>query len=366
MPDSSLTTPLYTWHEQHGAKLVDFAGWSMPIQYSSIVTEHQATRNAATLFDVSHMGRFQFSGPAAVNLLDGLLTRRVSSLKPGNVRYSMVTNNNGKVLDDVLVSRYPVDNSYGLVVNASNREKLLAWITPRIGNYDVQFEDETTKTAMIAVQGPRAVEVVNGLITGIKPSELRYYEVALGKWEGTDITVSRSGYTGEDGVELTVPSNIAVSVWETLMEKITPLGGCAAGLGARDTLRLEAGMPLYGHELSEELTPFDAGLGFAVQLKDREFPGSEVLKQAKTKPNRERVGLKLAGKRVPREHYPVCLGEKQIGEVSSGTFSPTFNHPIAMAMISPGVAKIGDELNVDIRGKLLPAQVVKLPFYQRT
>ena len=365
MPDS-LTTPLHAWHEQNGAKLVDFAGWTMPIQYTSIVTEHQATRNAATLFDVSHMGRFQFNGPAAVNLLDGLLTRRVSSLKPGNVRYSMITNDDGKVLDDVLVSRYPIDNSYGLVVNASNREKLLEWISPRIGNYDVQFEDETTKTAMIAVQGPRAIEVVDGLVTGMKPSDLAYYEVAFGKWEDTDITVSRTGYTGEDGVELTVPANISVNVWETLMETITPLGGCAAGLGARDTLRLEAGMPLYGHELSEELTPFDAGLGFAVQLKDREFPGSELLKKAKEQPSQERVGLKLDGKRVPREHYPVCLGEKKIGEVSSGTFSPTFNHPIAMAMLSPGVAKVGDELNVDIRGKLIPAKVVELPFYKRT
>ena len=337
----------------------------MPIQYTSIVEEHQATRQAVTLFDVSHMGRFHFDGPGAVNLLDGLLTRRVTSLKPSSVRYSMVTNDQGQVLDDVLVTRFPRDNSFGLVVNASNREKLLDWIKPRIGNYDLEFRDATSDTAMIAVQGPRAIGVVDDLVQGIEASELKNYEVGFGKWGDDEITVSRTGYTGEDGVELTVPNKLATTVWEKLIEVIAPLGGRAAGLGARDTLRLEAGMPLYGHELSEELTPFDVGLGFAVQLKDRTFPGSEALSTLKSQPSRERIGLKLDGKRVPREGYAVYQGDKEVGEVTSGTFSPTFAYPIAMALVSPGIAKVGQSLDIDIRGKRLPGEVVELPFYKR-
>lgn len=366
MPENLHKTPMHAWHQAHGAKLVDFAGWAMPVHYSSIVDEHVATRNAVTLFDVSHMGRFQFTGPGAVSLLDGLVTRRVTTLQPGAVRYSMITNDDGRILDDVLVSRFPIDHTYGLVVNASNREKLVSWIQPRVGNYDVEFKDETTDTAMIAVQGPKAIDVADQLITGIQPSVLHYYEVGLGKWQDTAVTVSRTGYTGEDGVELIMKASAAEYVWKQLMDAIEPLGGCAAGLGARDTLRLEAGMPLYGHELSEDLTPYDAGLGFAVQLKGRSFPGSEALLASKAKPAKVRIGLKLDGKRVPREHYAVYQGDSHIGEISSGTFSPTFSYPIAMAVITPGTAKVGDELNVDIRGKRLPAKVVDLPFYKRS
>lgn len=359
-------TALYEWHQQHGAKLVDFAGWSMPIHYSSIVPEHRATREAVTLFDVSHMGRFMFTGPAAINFLDGLLTRRVTSLKPGDVRYAMITNDDGKVLDDVLISRFPKEETFGLVVNASNREKLLAWVEPRLGKYDVNFEDQTEQTAMIAVQGPTALEVVSQFVQGVTPSELRYYEVAYGAWDDSDIVVSRTGYTGEDGVELTVPSQIATAVWQKLIDTIEPLGGCAAGLGARDTLRLEAGMPLYGHELSEDLTPYDAGLGFAVQLKDRTFPGSDILATSKTAPTKERIGLSLEGKRVPREGYAVYKHDQHLGEVTSGTFSPTLERPIAMAMVAPNSTSVGDSVEIDIRGKRLPAQVVELPFYKRT
>lgn len=361
-----LKTALHGWHAQHGGKLVDFAGWSMPVHYSSIMNEHRATRSAVTLFDVSHMGRFRFTGSAAVNLLNGLVTRRVTSLSPGDVRYAMVTNEQGGVLDDVLVSRYPDAETYGLVVNASNRDKLQQWIEPRTGKYDVQFQDETTQTAMIAVQGPRAIEALQKFIEGGDVSALRYYEVANAKWDGTEITISRTGYTGEDGVELVVPRDIGERVWQQLMETISQMGGCAAGLGARDTLRLEAGMPLYGHELSEELTPFDVGLGFAVQLKDRQFPGSEALAAAKSNPAQSRIGLTLEGKRVPREHYGIFDGAEQIGQVTSGTFSPTFQRPIAMGLVTPGVTDIGDELQIDVRGKRLPAQVVSLPFYRKS
>jgi aminomethyltransferase len=359
-------TPLHAWHEAHGAKLVDFAGWSMPTHYRSIVEEHVATRTACTLFDVSHMGRFVFTGPAACNFLEGLLTRRVTSLGPGAVRYAMITNDHGKVLDDVLVSRFPDPHRYGLVVNASNREKLLRWIEPRLGKYDLQFSDKTADTAMIAVQGPLAISIADAQIRDIVPSELKYYEVGYGRWRDTPLTVSRTGYTGEDGVELTVPRAIAADLWQALIDAIQPQGGGPAGLGARDTLRLEAGMPLYGHELSEELTPFDAGLGFAVQLKDRAFPGSDALRVAKSSPAKSRIGLRLDGKRVPREHYAVFRDESQIGEISSGTYSPTLSQPIAMALVAAKSAGVGDTLTVDLRGKRLSATVVGLPFYTRS
>ena len=368
MSDALARTPLYDWHLKHGGRLVDFAGWEMPIQYGSIVPEHQATRQAVGLFDVSHMGRFCFVGPGALAFLDGLLTRNVTKLKPGQVRYSLITNDEGGVLDDVLVSHLQVkdESFYWLVVNASNRGKLLKWIEGRLGKYDVKFTDETVNTGMIAVQGPSAIQIVDAMFTDGKPSELKYYTASNGVLNGVPVTVSRTGYTGEDGVEFIVPAGEAMALWQRLIDATHSVGGRAAGLGARDTLRLEAGMPLYGHELTEQLTPFQAGLGFAVHLKDRQFPGRDALEKLKDSPATVRVGLTLDGKRVPREHYPVSLEGKPVGEVSSGTFSPTLEKPIAMAFVEPHAAKLGTELDVDLRGRSLPAKVVELPFYKRT
>lgn len=368
MSDTLARTPLYDWHEQHGGKLVDFAGWAMPIQYGSIVPEHQATREAVGLFDVSHMGRFCFAGPGAMHCLEGLLTRRVSNLAPGSVRYSLVTNEEGGVLDDVLVSHLQAqgESFYWLVVNASNRQKLLDWIQPRLGKYDVNFTDETVNTAMIAVQGPRALEIVDAMFSDGRPSDLKYFTASNGVLNGIPVTVSRTGYTGEDGVEFVLPAGDAPQVWQRLIDAAHAVGGRAAGLGARDTLRLEAAMPLYGHELSEQINPFEAGLGFAVHLKDRQFPGRDALAKLKGNPGRVRIGLSMAGKRVPREHYAILQGDTPIGEVCSGTFSPTLQKPIAMGFVEPGVAEPGKELQVDIRGRSLPATVVELPFYKRT
>ena len=366
-------TALYDWHAQNGAKLVDFAGWEMPIQYGSIVEEHQATREAAGMFDVSHMGRFCFTGPAAQTFLNGLLSRNVAKLKAGTVRYSLITNEQGGVLDDVLVSHLSVQDQsfYWLVVNASNRTKLLDWIQPRIGDYDLTFSDETLNTAMLAIQGPRALELVDELFTDGKPSELGYYTAANGiLQDGTPVTVSRTGYTGEDGVEFVLPTGQALPVWEQLIDRMRAVGGRAAGLGARDTLRLEAGMPLYGHELSESINPYEVGLGFACQLKDRTFPGrdaladiSEQFKQGKAA--RVRVGLAVEGKRVPREGYTILQGGTEVGTVTSGTFSPTLNVPIAMGFVSPSASEIGTELQIDVRGKPVAGKVVELPFYKR-
>ena len=350
--------------------MVDFAGWLMPVQYSSIVEEHLATRHAVGLFDVSHMGRINFSGSGACDFLNRIVTRDVKALSCGQVRYALVTNENGGILDDVLVYHLAQagegESYYQLVVNASNREKILAWIkTQKPDASTVKIEDRTLATAMIAVQGPLAIQAI-GPLSSVDPTTLKYYTATEAKIGGAAGLLGRTGYTGEDGWEIVVPSEAAVSIWCSLLENGAEAGAKAAGLGCRDTLRLEAGMPLYGHELNEQINPYEAGLGFAVSLEGRTFPGIEVLKRSKANPNlRRRVGLVLSGKRVPREHYDVLADGNIVGEVTSGTFSPTFQHPIAMAYVDSNSSEPGSELSVDIRGKQEPAVVVKLPFYKR-
>lgn len=368
------TTPLHDWHAANGAKLVDFAGWSMPVLYDSIITEHTATREQATLFDVSHMGRFRFDGENAAAFLDKLITRRVTNLKPGQIRYGLVTKEDGGVLDDILVYHL-VDHDgspyHALVVNAGNRDKIADWIRTRgDSSMGVTFTDETLDTAMIAVQGPAAIGVVSELVD-FPLNELTYYTGHNGMFDGVPALVTRTGYTGEDGCEIIVKANEAERVWNLLLTKGETAGFRAAGLGARDTLRVEAAMPLYGHELSEEINPFQAGLGFAVHLKDRDFIGHAALSDIKAtyKSNggqSQRVGLQLDGRRPPREHYPVVVDGNQVGEVTSGTLSPTLNIPIAMALVPPSAANVGGKVDVDIRGKHHPATVVELPFYKRT
>jgi aminomethyltransferase len=369
MTSTLAQTPLHGWHASHGGRLVDFAGWSMPVQYTSIVAEHNATRTAAGLFDVSHMGRVRFEGPAAESFLERIVTRRVAGMPAGQVRYALVTNDAGGVLDDVLVYHLTHSrgaNYYQLVVNASNRGKIVRWLLDHRDGAEVEIHDATLETAMIAVQGPRALEIVRPL-TGFDPENLAYYHGAECDIIGTSGLVSRTGYTGEDGCELIVPAEAALTLWEALFDAAQAIGGGAVGLGARDTLRLEAGMPLYGHELDEQTDPFQAGLAFAVNLKDRKFPGSEALAKRKTDTRAPaRIGLELTGKRVPREGYPVLSGEKSIGRITSGTFSPTLNRPIAMAYVDREYAQPGAELTVDIRGTREPARAVGLPFYKRT
>lgn len=367
-------TPLYDWHAAHGGRLVDFAGWEMPVQYTSIVAEHTATRTACGLFDVSHMARFRFTGPHARDYLEGLVTRRVADMRPGQIRYALVTNDQGGILDDVLVYCLPHrgpksdtehaagDVDFAMVVNASNRAKIAAWIAHHIaGHNGVNFLDRTLETAMIAVQGPRAIEMAQPLVEHDLAST-KYYTGARTKIAGHEALVSRTGYTGEDGVELVIQNGDAASVWE----KFIAAGATAAGLGARDTLRLEAAMPLYGHELSEQIDPIQAGLNFAVNLKDRQFPGRDALEKRLADPTTpRRVGLVLAGKRVPREGYALLRGSAQVGAVTSGTFSPTLEKPIAMGYVAPDCAQIATTLEVDIRGRTEPAQIVELPFYTR-
>ena len=369
-------TPLHAWHISHGARMASFAGYDMPIQYQGtmqphgIVAEHTATRTAAGVFDISHMGRLRFDGPRADQLLDHLLTRRVVDMQTGMVRYSLVCNEEGGILDDVLVSclESPSGKVYFLlVVNASNREKIVRWLQPHLADFpDVEFHDVTDSTAMIAVQGPKAIEVCSRLLPA-SALQLGYYRAKVTDQMSKPCIVSRTGYTGEDGLELIVRAEDAERVWENIMLAGREHGIVAVGLGARDTLRLEAGMPLYGHELTEHIDPYTAGLAFACNLKDRTFIGSETLRQRSSNPlPARRVGLAIEGRRAARENAH-CLDRdnRPVGTVTSGTFSPTLQRPIAMAYLSSEITQLGQTLDVDIRGTKATATVVELPFYRR-
>jgi glycine cleavage system T protein (aminomethyltransferase) len=361
-------TPLHDWHVAHGGRMVDFAGWSMPVQYTSIADEHHATRNAVGVFDISHMGRLQFAGANVPQFLDSVVTRRVADLKANQIRYALICNEAGGILDDVLVYGPSPNGSrpYSMVVNASNREKIVAWLKEH-APASLSLNDETSRTAMIAVQGPQAIAAMQPFIEAATPiSSIRYYTCTNATFDGVDVLLSRTGYTGEDGIELICDARPAAAIWERIIAAAKTVGGTAAGLGARDTLRLEAAMPLYGHELGETINPIQAGLGFAVNLKDRTFIGSEALARfAADKSQSVRIGLELTGKRVPRQGCAVLHEGKVVSEVTSGTFSPTLDKPIAMAYVQPTAQAIGTNLQIDIRGTLHPATVVPLPFYQR-
>lgn len=363
MTASLLKTACHDWHTSHNGRMVDFAGWEMPVQYTTIVEEHQAVRRAAGLFDIGHMGRIQFTGPDAVRLLDHLVTNDVTRLEPGQICYALVTNADGGVLDDVLVYRLP--DMHLLVVNASNRGKILAWIAEHRGPFDVQVEDLTFSHFMLALQGPRAEQILQPHLD-LDLAQLSYYYGAHTRVSGELGIVSRTGYTGEDGFEVILPAARSPQFWNLLIESGRAAGLLPAGLACRDTLRLEAAMPLYGHELTEATNPFEAGLGFAVKLDDGDFIGREALIAAKAHPRYpRRIGLELSGRRIAREGAEVYAGGERVGRVTSGTFSPTLEKSIAMAYVAPECAIIGTSLEVDIRGKRETATVMKLPFYKR-
>ena len=373
-------TPLYDWHVSHGGRMVEFAGFMMPVQFTSIIHEHQTTRKAVGMTDISHMGRLRFEGPGAALFLAELLTRRVADMVLGQIRYSLITNERGGILDDVLVGYY--HDEYGqpfylLVVNASNREKIVRWIsqhlTPERANQpdnEIIFTDVSRLWAMFAIQGPRAIDLLQPFVD-VDLTSMKYYRGTLvrllhpaAKRQGG--IISRTGYTGEDGFELSVGAGIALGFWEALLEAGKPMGVVPTGLGARDTLRLEAGMPLYGHELSEEISPFQAGLGYACHLVGYDFPGRNALLKIEKEPLRlTRVGLEMLSRRVPRQGCPILIESRRIGEVTSGTFSPTLQKPIAMGYVPLEFAEKGRALNIDIRGNIETAQVVSLPFYNR-
>ncbi|MFQ5730662.1 MAG: glycine cleavage system aminomethyltransferase GcvT [Planctomycetaceae bacterium] len=357
-------TALHDWHALRGARMVDFAGWHMPVQYTSIVEEHNAVRNAAGLFDIAHMGRLHFTGPDACALLDHLLTNDVTKLAEGQIRYALVCNEAGGILDDVLV--YRCSGFYMLVVNAANREKIVAWIEKHRPNFDAEVADRTFDRFMMALQGPNSIDVLNPLADA-DVSALKYYHGAEMRVDGVPALVSRTGYTGEDGFEVIVPVETAAAVWRRIVDAGQTHGLLPAGLGCRDTLRLEAAMPLYGHEMDETVDPYTAGLGFGVRLKAGDFLGKQALIAKKADDGLpQRVGFILEGRRIAREGAAVFVGGQRVGEVTSGTFSPTLQKPIAMGYLPAEHAAAETPVEIDVRGKRVTARVAELPFYKRS
>ncbi len=361
-------TPFYDFHLSAGAKLVDFAGWEMPLMYRGIVDEHHQTRNSGSIFDVSHMGRLHFSGPDAKKFLSKVLTRKIDDMVVGQCRYSLVCNESGGVMDDVILSR---DSKYHLLVcNASNREKLVAYFTQlrKDAGYDFDMADQTEGTGMIALQGPKIIERLSGVLPVDLKSMKRYH------FESTSFmlikfSVFRSGYTGEDGVEIILPAKMSGMAMKLLAGKMDKPDATIkpAGLGARDTLRLEAAMPLYGHELSETLDPLSAGLSWAVDLT-KDFIGAPKLRELADKGMaRKLVGLELEGRRIARQGAIIQTPDgAPVGEVTSGTFSPTLQKSIALAYINIDHTAEGTPLLADLKAEKIPARIVKTPFYKKT
>lgn len=358
-----LQTALHDWHVAHGGRMVDFAGWHMPIQYTTIVEEHHAVRTQAGLFDISHMGRIWFSGPDALALLDRLLTNHVAKMNVGQVRYSLICREDGGILDDVLIYRFA--DRYLLVVNGANREKIVEWIEQHRTGCDVQMDDTTLQTCMIALQGPQAQTLLQKNVN-CDLQAIKYYHAQQAAAFQAPAVISRTGYTGEDGFELTVTNEFGPAIWEELIDAGQAVGLAPCGLGCRDTLRLEAAMPLYGHEMDEQIDPIRAGLAFGVKLDKTDFIGKQAIAAVAARTGLpRRVGLQLDGKRIARQGAELFQGDEKVGTVTSGTFSPTLQVSLAMGYASAAASAPGTVLEVDIRGKREPAKVVSLPFYKR-
>ncbi|UFQ18183.1 MULTISPECIES: glycine cleavage system aminomethyltransferase GcvT [Streptomyces] len=368
-------SPLQAVHRALGATMTDFAGWDMPLRYGSERDEHNAVRTKAGLFDLSHMGEITVTGPEAVDFLNFSLVGNIGSIGVGRARYTMIVAEDGGILDDLIVYRLGEAEApeYMVVANASNAQVVLDTLTARAEGFDAEVRDDRDAYALLAVQGPESPGILKSL-TDADLDNLKYYAGLPGTVAGVPALIARTGYTGEDGFELFVSPGDAEKLWNALMEAGTPVGMVPAGLSCRDTLRLEAGMPLYGHELTAELTPFDAGLGRVVKFEKTSradsFVGREALaaaaERAESAPPRKLVGLIAEGRRVPRAGFSVVADGKVIGEVTSGAPSPTLGKPIAMAYVdaehaAPGTPGVG----VDIRGTHEPYEVVALPFYKR-
>lgn len=356
-------TPLTHWHQEHAGKLVEFGGYAMPIDYGSIVEEHEAVRSGVGIFDVSHMGEFDVKGPQAVEFLDHLVTNQVASMAVHQALYTPMCNDQGGTVDDLLIYRLE-DQHFMLVVNAANIDKDWNWISTLAQDWPgVTLTNQSDQIALLAIQGPHATALLQEL-TSFDLSTLAYYHFAPAiTIAGVTGILSRTGYTGEDGFEFYVGGNDALRAWQAFVDR----GARPAGLGARDTLRLEARLPLYGHELSDTISPLVAGLGPFVRLKDKlEFVGREALTQQKVLglPSKV-VGLTISGG-IARAGYEVAdVDGKTVGAVTSGSYSPTLKTPIALALVPLELAKIGTRLSVKIRGRMVPAEVVKTPFYKR-
>lgn len=362
--DALKKTPLYETHRRHGAKMVSFAGWLMPAQYSGILDEHRTVRAAAGLFDVSHMGEIWIEGAGALETVQRLITNDAARLSVNQALYSPMCYPDGGVVDDLLVYRTASDR-YLLVVNAANRERDLAWITEHAG-WTARITDRSDETALVALQGPASPEILRSR-TDAPLEQLRYLWCMEGQVSGFDCLISRTGYTGEDGFEIFTAPEAAPALWESLLEAGRNSGLKPAGLGARDTLRFEAGLPLYGQELSPEITPLEADLAPFVKLEKGEFLGREaLLRQHEQGPARRLVGFEVLDRGIPRSGYPLKNQDgERIGWVSSGTFAPTLEKNLGLGFVASEYAALGTDIFVEIRGRQLRARVVPRRFYRR-
>jgi aminomethyltransferase len=364
-------TALYECHREAGGKLVPFAGWEMPVQYAGVIEEHRAVRHAAGLFDVSHMGEIRVRGAGAEALLQRLTPNDVAKLAPGRAHYTGFLTERGTYVDDLLIYRLGAAD-FLFVVNAANAARDFEWISSRAAGSGSRVEDVSDEYALLALQGPRALDILKPLAAP-DPSGLRYYGFVEGTVDGAPALISRTGYTGEDGFEIYLSPAEAPRIWRRLLADGAPLGLQPAGLGARDTLRLEAAMALYGHEIDETTTPFEAGLGWVVKLDKGDFVGRDALvAQRAAGIGRKLVGFEVLGRGIARQGYPVAAeGEAggavgMVGIVTSGTFSPTFEKALGMAYVPTRLEAPGSRLAIEVRGRELPAAVVPLPFYRRS
>lgn len=359
--------PLRAKHAELGASFTDFGGWEMPVRYTSDLAEHHAVREAAGLFDISHMGEIFIKGSDAAAFLDFALVGAASEIKDGKAKYSLICNNDAGIIDDLIVYRLG-EFSFLVVANASNRDAVASELLKRADGFEVSVADQSDDWVLLAIQGPKSVEILS-LLTEENLTELKYYAISEAKISGASCLLARTGYTGEDGFEIYIPVSMAESVFDAIMTAGAPLGLIPAGLACRDTLRLEAAMPLYGHELSLEINPYQAGLGKVVRLdKNSDFVGKEKLQhQSQTLQTSVLVGLAGEGKRAARADYEIYAAgsDRPIGTVTSGALSPTLGYPIAMGYVEASCSHPGTELEVDVRGTLVPFKVVSLPFYKR-
>jgi len=357
-------TPLYESHKALNAMMTEFAGWEMPVYYSSIKEEHASVRNSAGLFDIGHMGAIKIAGEAALPFVQKLLSNDASRLTNGGSQYSILLNENGGVIDNVFV--YKMNDFYMLVVNAVNTEKDIAWIKKnRIKG--IEIWDLKDKMTVLALQGPKAQEILQK-ISELDLSLVGHHKTMPGKICNIDCLISRTGYTGEDGFEIFVEKRKAVSLWNAILEAGKDARVIPCGLGARDTLRLEAGFPLYGHEYDEEISPFNTGFSFAIKLeKEEDFIGKKaLLKQKETGVHKRLVGIKMKNKMIPRQGYSIFVKDNAVGKITSGTFSPSLEYPIAMGYMNIESSFLGQLVEVEIRGKKHTGVVTKLPFYKKT
>ncbi|MBN9238469.1 MAG: glycine cleavage system protein T [Micrococcales bacterium 70-64] len=349
-------SPLHDLHVEAGASFTDFAGWLMPVRYSSDLAEHHAVRTAAGIFDISHMAEIRVTGPDAAAFLDFALAGLISAVKLGKAKYSLILEESGGILDDLIVY-HDREAEYYVVANAGNRDVVVAALQDRSAGFDVTVTDLTDEVVLIAVQGPNARDIVAAVVD---LPELTYYSAAY----AGDVLVARTGYTGEDGYELYVAVEDAAPLWRALVAAGASRGLVPAGLASRDTLRLEAGMPLYGHELGLDTLPAQAGLGRVPNLT-KDFVGRQALEAGPADDARVLVGLVSEGKRAGRAGYALLSGDDEVGVITSGALSPTLGHPIAMAYVDPAVSAPGTQLDIDVRGSRIAATVVALPFYKR-